>query len=68
MKNTTTYVRLVKKPQSGGAQQSKKSRALPESSDKARASKKKIFEIGVTLKSSKIEETFEIVPPLTLRS
>lgn len=65
VKKIATYNRLV--TQSCGVQQSKRSREEPKSSGKARASKKHKYEIDVTLKSSKIEGTFEIVSPLTLK-
>lgn len=67
MKKISTYARVVNKPQSGEVQQTKKSREEYESSGKARATKKKKSEIDATLKSGKIDGTFEIVPPLTLK-
>ncbi|XP_059071295.1 uncharacterized protein LOC131865106 [Cryptomeria japonica] len=67
VEKTTTHARLVKKPQSGGAQQAKKRREEPKSSRKARESKKQKYEIDVALKYGKIEGTFEIVPPLSLK-
>ncbi|XP_057839638.2 uncharacterized protein LOC131049594 [Cryptomeria japonica] len=67
VKKTTTYARMVKKPQFGGVKQTKKSRIEPESSGKAKESKKQKSKINAALKSGKIEGTFEIVPPLTLK-
>ncbi|XP_059066441.1 uncharacterized protein LOC131857749 [Cryptomeria japonica] len=67
VKKITIYTRVVKKPQSGGAQQSKNPRDESESFRKARASKQQKYEIDATLKFDKIEGTFDIVPPLTLK-
>lgn len=67
VKKTATYTRVVKKPQSYGVSQSKKSRVEPKSSEKGRERKKKKSEIDEALKYSKIEGTFEIVPPLILK-
>ncbi|XP_059073722.1 uncharacterized protein LOC131874389 [Cryptomeria japonica] len=66
VKKTTTYARVVKKPQSGGAQLSKKPRTKAEPSGRARLRKKPKYELHKALKSSKVEGTYTIVPPMTL--
>lgn len=66
MNKKTTYARVVRKIQSGGAQWTKKSRTKAEPSDRARASKKQKSELDEALKSDKIEGTYDVVPPMTL--
>lgn len=67
MKKTTKYARVVKKPQTGGTQLSKKPKVEAQSSGRARERKKQKSEIDETLKSGKIECTYEVVPPMTLK-
>lgn len=67
VKKTTTYARVVRKPQSGGAQSSKKPRAEAEPSGRAKASKKQKFELDEALKSDKVEGAYNVVPPMTLK-
>ncbi|XP_059073325.1 uncharacterized protein LOC131874100 [Cryptomeria japonica] len=67
VKKTSTYVRVVKKPQFSGAQLSKKPRAETESSKRARVGKKQKSKLDETLKSDKVERTYEVVPPMTLK-
>ncbi|XP_057851515.1 uncharacterized protein LOC131061720 [Cryptomeria japonica] len=55
VKKTTTYARVVKKPQFDGAQPTKKSKSEVEQSGRARASKKQNSKSDEALKSIKVE-------------
>ncbi|XP_059073117.1 uncharacterized protein LOC131873950 [Cryptomeria japonica] len=67
VKKTTTYARLVRKPQTGGAQSTKKPRAEAKSSEKARESKKQKSKLDEALKFRKVQGTYEVVPRMTLK-
>ncbi|XP_059073825.1 uncharacterized protein LOC131874459 [Cryptomeria japonica] len=55
VKKIATYARVVRKPQSGGAQSTKKPRTEVEPSGRARANKKQKFELDEDLKSGKVK-------------
>lgn len=67
MKKTTTYVRVVRKPQSSGAQLTKKPRAEAEASSRARERKKEKSELDEALKFGNMEGIYDVMPPMTLK-
>lgn len=66
VKKTATHARVFQKPPLGESQPTNKTITQGEQSGKARSGKKQKYELDESLKSGKLDESYTIVPPLTL--